>query len=440
MEVIPGAPYEDSPLKWVELFTFPIKQENDGKITGLVEYVRDITERRQAEKEREKLQVQLYQAQKMQSIGRLAGGVAHDFNNKLSIINGYAEMALDVLEKSDPLYDNIREIHRAGMHSADIVRQLLAFARKQTISPMQMDLNDTIGSLLKMLQRLIGENIELVWHPGSHLWPVKTDPSQVDQIMANLAVNARDAISDVGKMTIETKNVVFHNDCCKTHVESTPGNYVMLAVSDNGCGMDKDVLDKVFEPFFTTKDVGAGTGLGLPTVYGIVRQNNGFVNIYSEPGAGTTVKIYLPGHTSPESGPAPTEKSGRQTPTGSETVLLVEDEPAILQMGKEMLANLGYTVLTAARPSAALQLAEEHEGEIELLITDVIMPEMNGPDLAAQIHLLQPDIKTIYISGYTEDAIAHHGVLDKGIQFIQKPFSIQDLGLKVREALEQQGI
>mgnify|MGYP006288435999 FL=1 len=440
MEEIPGAPYEDSPLKWVELFSFPIKQEGDDKITGLVEYVRDVTERRQAEKEREKLQIQLYQAQKMQSIGRLAGGVAHDFNNKLSIINGYAEMTLDMLEKSDPLYGNIREIYRAGLHSADIVRQLLAFARKQTISPMQIDLNDTVSNLLKMLQRLIGENIDLAWYPGNNLWPVKMDPAQVDQIMANLAVNARDAISDVGKMTIETKNVVFDKDCCQTHAESTPGNYVMLAVSDNGCGMDKEVLDKAFEPFFTTKDIGEGSGLGLPTVYGIVKQNNGFINIYSEPGEGSTVKIYLPGHTSPESVSAPAQKSGKQTPTGSETVLIVEDEPAILQMGKDMLTNLGYTVLTAARPAAALRLAEEYEGEIELLITDVVMPEMNGRDLAAQIHLLQPDIKTIYISGYTEDAIAHHGVLDNGVQFIQKPFSIQDLGLKVREALSQQDI
>ncbi len=401
--------------------------------------VQDITQQKAAEEERQKLQAQFTQAQKMESVGRLAGGVAHDFNNKLTIINGYAEMAIDMMDPSDPLRETIQEIYTAGKKSADIVRQLLAFARKQTFSPVLLDLNDTISRMLKMLQRLIGENIDLTWHPGNNLWSVKIDPSQVDQVMANLAVNSRDAISDVGKLTIETKNTIVDEDYCKSDPEATPGQYVMLSVSDSGSGMDRETLENLFEPFFTTKEIGKGTGLGLPTVYGIVKQNNGFINVYSEPGEGTIFKIYLPRHEEQES-PAleHLKEFAEQRPTGSETILLVEDARSVLHMGRVLLEKLGYTVLTAEAPNDALQLAEEYAGRIQLLITDVIMPEMNGRDLAMRINLLRPEIKTIYISSYTKSVIAHLGVLDNGVHYIQKPFSMQELAVKVREVIEQE--
>jgi len=410
----------------------------DGTMTNLTLGTHiNISEIKQAEQEREKLQSQLNQAQKMESVGRLAGGVAHDFNNKLTIINGYSEMVIDMMDPSDPLHAMIREIHSAGIRSAGIVRQLLAFARKQTISPVELDLNDNISSMLKMLQRLIGENIDLTLHPGANLWPVKIDPSQVDQIMVNLVVNSRDAIADVGKIMIETKNIEADENYCTLYHYFIPGQYVMLAVSDDGSGMDKETLGNLFEPFFTTKAVGEGTGLGLSTVYGIVKQNNGFINAYSEPGIGSTFKIYLPRHESEEAYLIPPKDSTGQLPTGTETILLVEDEPAILKMGREMTKGLGYTVLTSESPNDALQTALECDRKIDVLITDVVMPEMNGRDLSSQLTKTHPGIKTLYMSGYTSDVIAHHGVLDEDVLFIQKPFSMQDLAVKIREALEQ---
>ncbi len=396
----------------------------------------DISERKQAEKEQKKLQAQLTQAQKMESVGRLAGGVAHDFNNMLTIINGYAQISIEMLDPAVPLYKNIWEILNAGKRSEGLVRQLLAFARRQTINPVPLDLNDTISNMLKMLQRLIGENIDLVWHPGSNLWQVKIDPSQVDQIMANFAVNAGDAISNVGRLIIETKNVVLDEAYCRRYSYFVPGKYVMLSVSDTGCGMEKEVQDNLFEPFFTTKGIGKGTGLGLSTIYGIVKQNNGFINVYSEPGQGTVFKVYLPPHEAQQAVATPNAKeSARKMPSGDETILLVEDEPAILRMGREMLEKLGYTVLAAEKPEDALQLAKEHGPRIHLLITDVIMPEMNGRELASKLSGRFPGLRTLYMSGYTRDVIAHHGVLDEGVHFIQKPFSIQNLAVKVREAI-----
>ncbi|MDZ7832402.1 MAG: PAS domain S-box protein [Desulfobacterales bacterium] len=403
----------------------------------VVSTVWDVTDRKRAEEEREKLQKQLAQAQKMESVGRLAGGVAHDFNNKLTIINGYAEMAIDMMDPPDPLRETIQEIYTAGKKSADIVRQLMAFARKQTINPVQLDLNDTISGMLKMIQRLIGENIELVWHPGNNLWPVKLDPSQADQIMANLAVNARDAIADVGEMTIETNNVEVDENYCTLYPYFVPGQYVMLSVSDDGSGMDKETLANLFEPFFTTKEVGKGTGLGLAMIYGIVKQNNGFINVDSEPGQGTTVKIYLPRLETEEPALEPAKETTRQLPTGTETILIVEDEIPVLQMSRQILERLGYTVWTAGNPSAALQLFEAYNGTIHLLITDVIMPEMNGRDLASQMAMSRPGLKILYMSGHTADVIAHKGVIDEGVQFIQKPFSMQELAVKVRDAIEQ---
>ncbi len=427
----------DGSTIWVSMNISAIRDEY-GNLVGLQGVTRDITEQKKREEEQKKLRDQLHQAQKMESVGRLAGGVAHDFNNKLTIINGYAEMAIDMMDPSDPLREMIREIQTAGKQSADIVRQLLAFARKQEISPVQLDLNDTISSMLKMLQRLIGENIDLAWHPGNNLWPVKIDPSQVDQIMANLAVNACDSIADVGKITIETKNIEVYEDYCMLYPSVVPGRYVILAVSDDGYGMEKETIENLFEPFFTTKEVGQGTGLGLATVYGIVKQNKGFINVYSEPGMGTTFKIYLPRLEAEETSLEPAIESTGQIPAGTETILIVEDEKGVLQMSKMILERRGYTVQTAGNPSDALQLAEEYNGTIHLLITDVVMPEMNGRDLASRLAVSRPRLKTLYMSGYTANAIAHNGVLDEDVLFIQKPFSMHDLAVKVGEAIEQE--
>ena len=287
-----------------------------------------------------------------------------------------------------------------------------------------------------MVQRLVGEDIQLVWRPGFELWKVRVDPSQVDQILANLCVNARDAIDGIGRITIETENVRFEEAYCADHMGTVAGEFIMLAVSDDGCGMDKEVMDKLFEPFFTTKGVGKGTGLGLATVYGIVKQNEGFINVYSEPDRGSTFKVYLPRYRG-EDEKGQTEGPHKLAARGEEMVLVVEDEPAILNISKLMLESQGYRVLTAATPAEAIRLASEHAGEIRLLITDVVMPEMNGRDLANQLRILSPNLKSMFMSGYTADVIAHHGVLDEGVYFIQKPFSMESLTSKVREALDR---
>jgi PAS domain S-box-containing protein len=401
---------------------------------GSMVTIRDITERKRAEAEKEKLQAQLTQAQKMESVGRLAGGVAHDFNNMLGAILGNTSLALQDLPPESLARECLQEIADCARRSADLTRQLLAFARQQTIAPQVLDLNDTVAGMLKMLRRLIGEDIDLAWLPGKDLGPVKVDPSQIDQILANLCVNARDAIKGVGKITIETGNVVLDEAYVAGHVEARVGEYVRLAVSDNGCGMSPEVRAHLFEPFFTTKGLGQGTGLGLATVYGIVKQNNGFIGVYSEPGQGTTFQIHLPRHAAPTVSPAGPEAApapGR----GHETILLVEDEPALLRISRRVLENLGYRVLAARGPGEAIQLAREHAGTIHLLMTDVVMPEMNGRDLAKNLLSQYPHLKRLFMSGYTADVIAHHGVLDPGIHFLQKPFTVEALADKVREAL-----
>ncbi|MCE5263479.1 MAG: PAS domain S-box protein [Deltaproteobacteria bacterium] len=400
-------------------------------------FARDITDRRQAEAERAKLQGQFIQAQKMESIGRLAGGVAHDFNNMLGVILGHAEMAIGKAEKGQPLVSNLLEIRKAAERSAELTRQLLAFARKQMVSPRLLDLNEVVAGMLKMLKRLIGEEIELAWLPGEALWPVRIDPSQIDQILANLSVNARDAIGGAGRIAIETKNVRLDETYCIDHDGMVPGEYVMLAVGDDGCGMDAETLGKLFEPFFTTKEVGKGTGLGLATVYGIVKQNNGFVDVESKPERGTTFRIYLPRHIG-QSEQVRLEAAEQATPR-HETVLVVDDEPALLELSKSVLEAQGYRVLTAGTPGEALRLAGEHAGEIHLLLTDVVMPEMDGRNLAKKMLSLHPNLRRLFMSGYTADAIAHRGVLDEGASFIQKPFSIKELAAKVREALGGNG-
>ena len=414
----------------------PICDPSGSPLFGLA-LIEDTTEREKAEKEHEKLQEQLSQAQKMEAVGRLAGGVAHDFNNMLTIILGNTEMAMESLDPEQPLLADLKEIKKAAERSTDLVRQLLAFARKQTVSPKVLDLNTTVAGIIKMLERLIGEDIDLAWVPGERVWPVKIDPGQIDQILANLCVNARDAITGVGKMTIETDNKTFDEAYCAVHAGFKPGEYVMLAVSDSGCGMDAKTRDNAFEPFFTTKAQDKGTGLGLSTVYGVIKQNQGFINVYSEPDQGSTFKIYLPHHRT-KVDPSPAPRSEIPPGGGHETILLVEDEPSILKMTTQMLKRKGYTLIAAGTPGDAMELAHTYNSEIHLLMTDVVMPKMNGHDLAENICNHYPNLKCLFMSGYTANVIAHHGVLDEGVNFIQKPFSMADLSVKVREVLDRE--
>jgi len=416
-------------------WTIRAERDENGTLIGFASTARDITESKHNQEDKDKLEAQLQQAQKMESVGRLAGGIAHDFNNMLTVILGHAELALMKAELPDPLKRNLEEIRSAAGRSADLTKQLLAFARKQTIAPKVLDLNDTVSGMLKMLQRLIGEDISLSWHPSPNLWSVEVDPSQIDQILANLCVNARDAINDVGKITIETGCSVLDEKYCAMNAGFAAGEYVRLAVSDDGCGMDKETQAQIFEPFFTTKKLGEGTGLGLATVYGIVKQNNGFINIYSEPGLGTTFTIYLPIYTG-KAAHADAVQVIEPSSRGSETILLVEDEPSILNITTILLTNQGYTVIAANSPGEALHLASEHANMINLLMTDVVMPGMNGRDLSKKLQSLYPQLKCLYMSGYTANVIAHHGVLDAGLHFIQKPFNLNVLTEKLREVLD----
>ena len=380
---------------------------------------------------------QFQQAQKMESVGRLAGGVAHDYNNMLTVILGNTELAMAMMKAEGPVYRALEEVLNAGKRSADITRQLLAFARKQTIVPQPLDLNASVAGMLRMLRRLIGEDIYLAWLPEKDLWRVRLDPSQVDQIMANLCVNARDAIAGVGTITITTGIETCGQENHNEQAGDAYGDYVYLAVTDDGCGMDRETLDNIFEPFFTTKGLGKGTGLGLSTVYGIVKQNNGFINVSSQLGKGTTFKIYLPRYKF-ETGRIKTSKD-REIPKGhGEIVLLVEDEIPVLQLGQAMLKRLGYSVLTASTPTEAQQLAETHAGSIQLLITDVVMPEMNGWDLARRLAGMHPDMKLLFMSGYTTNTSALQSMLDEGVHFIQKPFMLKDIAAKIRQVLEDE--
>ena len=395
--------------------------------------------RKESERQREALEVQLFQVQKLESVGRLAGGVAHDYNNMLSVIIGFAELGLEKVEANDPLYTNFEEILLAANRSKEITRQLLAFARQQTIAPKVLDLNATVESMLKMLRHLIGEDIDLAWRPKADLWPVKVDPTQIDQILANLCVNARDAIADVGKITIETDMATFDGAYCAQHAGFVPGDFVILAVSDDGSGIDKETLNNIFEPFFTTKGVGQGTGLGLATVYGIVRQNEGFINVYSEPDNGTTFKIYLRRHAS-QTGEALLPGTEKIPMGRGEIVLVVEDESLILKLAGRMLTALGYRSLLAKNPDEALKLAELHSDEISLLLTDVVMPAMNGRELADRLKAIRPNLRCLFMSGYTANVIAHRGILDEGVHFIQKPFSKDQLAIKIISVLQAKNI
>ncbi len=425
---------KDGIESWIRTVKAPIRDENNA-IIGVLGIFSDITERRRAEEERRKLQDQMIQAQKMESIGRLAGGIAHDFNNMLGVIFGCADLALMQLDPTHPLYADIKEIQKAAQHSAELTRRLLAFARRQPVSRKALDLNETMAGMLRMLQRLIGEGIELVWNPGADLWPVMMDSSQIDQVLANLCVNARDAIAGAGQVVIETDNVVFDAASRSQPEGLAPGEYVRLSVRDSGCGMDKETQVHLFEPFFTTKGIGKGTGLGLATVYGIVKQNEGYISVLSEPNHGTTFEIYFPRHTAlaeQERTPALATSSIH----GQETVLLVEDEPQLMKSIRLMLESLGYQVFSAVTPGEAIRLAEEHAGEIRLLMTDSVMPEMNGGDLSRQIQKRHSHVKVLFMSGHTMDMAGTAGFLEEGVHFLQKPFSMHDLAAKVREVLD----
>ena len=392
-------------------------------------FTEDITERRA-------LELQLRQAQKMEAIGRLAGGIAHDFNNLLMVISGYSEFLLERVPHNPELRGPAQEIASAADRATSLTRQLLAFSRKQMLTPKVIDLNEIVTENLKMLTRMIGEDIDLVMVPGAELGAIKADPGQIEQVIMNLAVNARDAMPNGGKLTIETSNITLDENYARIHVPLVPGEYVMLAISDTGVGMDNETQSRIFEPFFTTKGP-KGTGLGLSTVYGIVKQSGGYVWVYSEPGRGTTFKIFLPRVAAvSEAAAMETSSTTAKPERGKETILIVEDEPNLLRLTNQYLLHQGYLVLAAVDGASAIQVANAHPGPIHLLLTDVIMPGMNGHELAQQLLKLRPTVKVVYMSGYTENAIGHNGMLDQGITLLQKPFTLPALKEKVRAVLD----
>ncbi len=429
---VPGG----DPLGVLALFAkHPILPEEDAILDGLSSSVALVVQRAVAEAERDAAEAAMRQAQKMEAVGRLAGGVAHDFNNLLMIILGQAEIATAHLGPDDPLQPRLQDIVDAGDRATNLTRQLLAFARQEVVCPRSLDLNEAVSGMETMLRRLIGEDLELHWKPGADVWPVYLDPCQVDQLLANLVVNARDAIPDTGTVTIETATAVLDGSYCAIHLGATPGEHAVLTVSDTGVGMDRETQARIFEPFFTTKERGKGTGLGLATVYGIVKQAGGSVYVYSEPGQGTIFRLYLPRWQGGETA-AVLQAAPPQSSWGDETVLVVEDEVAILQLGHTALERQGYRVLTADTPAAALLAAEQEPGEIHLLATDVVMPGMNGRELYERLQARQPGLKCLYLSGYTADVISQRGVLPEGVNFLQKPFTLKSLAEKVRAVLD----
>jgi PAS domain S-box-containing protein len=405
-------------------------RDASGRIVNYVGVKRDLTHEIEIEE-------QLRQSQKMEAIGKLAGGVAHDFNNLLTVITGYCELILSGLPKHGPWQHEIEGIKNAADRAAAVTRQLLAFSRKQVFQLRVVNMNSVVANLDGMLRRLIGEDIDLQAVLHDDLWNVRIDPAQIEQVIVNIAVNARDAMPEGGKLTVETANVLLDETYVQTHLGVEPGPYVMIAITDTGCGMDESTRARIFEPFFTTKEVGKGTGLGLSTVYGIIKQSSGYIWAYSEPGRGTAFKIYLPRvlQGEPEHASAGRGPTGL-APGGAETILLAEDEGLVRELVIEILMQGGYTVLPARDGAEALRISEKHRGPIHLLITDVVMPRMNGRELARRMLSSRPEVKVIYISGYTENAIIHHGVLDPGMHFVQKPFRPSDLVRKVREVLD----
>ncbi len=413
--------------RWFQTIKVPLRMP-DVETSTMLGVATEITERK-------RLEEQLMQSQKMEAVGQLAGGVAHDFNNILTAIVGYADLLAAELGGNERQLEDLEEIRKAARRAAALTRQLLAFSRKQVLEPRIIDLNAVVMNLDKMLRSLISENIELKTTLAGDLAAARADPNQIEQVVMNLAINARDAMADGGTVTIETRNATLDDAYAAQHVSVIPGDYVMLAVTDTGCGMDEPTKLRIFEPFFTTKPVGHGTGLGLSTVYGIVKQSGGNIWLYSEPGKGTTFKIYLPAVASPP------EDIGKVAPAEAErrgggTVLVVEDDEQLRRLTHRALAGQGYTVLEADRGSTALDIARRHKGEIDLLLTDVIMPDMNGRKLAETIRAARPGLRVLYMSGYPDGAIASHGILEPGVAYLAKPFTTQAITRKVREVLE----
>lgn len=418
---------------WTEV-SVDFNLDENGNPFEIIGVTRDITERKKAEEEKKKLEAQLAQSQKMEVVGRLAGGVAHDFNNMLSVILGYVDLARLRLARQHPVLNDITEIEKAALRSRDITSQLLAFSRKQIVEPKVIDIGELISHSEKAMIRLIGEDVRLEVIHAAKLWPVKIDPSQVEQILMNLAVNARDAMPGGGRLLIKTENIVLDQMNLASHAVTVPGDYVRLTVSDSGTGMDKETLDYIFEPFFTTKEPGMGTGLGLATIYGIVKQNEGFINVYSKPGEGTTFTIYLP-RSSGEKEPQ-AQQDDESVQKGAGCILLTEDDTTVLRIAKEMLESIGYKVIPAAGPEEAISSCENHKQHIDLLLADIIMPGMNGDEMAKRIRQIRPGIKTLYMSGYAADVIARRGMLEPGSIFLQKPFTLKTIADKVAEAME----
>jgi two-component system cell cycle sensor histidine kinase/response regulator CckA len=405
-------------------------RDTEGEFQFTICMVEDITERK-------RLETQFFQSQKMETVGRLAGGIAHDFNNLLTVIKGYTQISLSQIKEADPSRENIEEIRKAAERAAELTHQLLAFSRRQILDMKVLDLNSLVRGLEKMVSRVIGEDIEMFTVLADDLGRVKTDPGQIEQVILNLAVNARDAMPSGGKLAIETANVELDETFARTHIGVTPGSHVMLSVSDTGIGMSPEVKERVFEPFFTTKEEGRGTGLGLSTIYGIVKQSGGSIWVYSEPGQGTAFKIYLP-RVEEEVESLPSRDDTDRLPKGNETVLLVEDESSLRGLTARVLRGQGYTVLEAGNGDEAMSIARELIKEkIHLLLTDVVMPQMGGKELVKRFKALHPGIKVLFVSGYTDYAITHHGVFKPGAPFLQKPFSPLALAKKVREVLDR---
>jgi nitrogen-specific signal transduction histidine kinase/ActR/RegA family two-component response regulator len=398
-----------------------------GRVEYYETFVRDVTDQR-------RLQQQVLQSQKMEAVGRLAGGIAHDFNNLLTVITSYSDLVLEDLPPGDAKRDDLEQVQKAADGAAALTRQLLAFSRQQVVEPRVVSLNTVVEGLHKILRRVIGEDVELATTLAPNLGNVRADVGQLEQVLMNLAVNARDAMPTGGRLTVETANVEHDPDYARDREAAAVRRFVMLAVSDTGCGMDEATKARIFEPFFTTKEPGKGTGLGLATVYGIVKQAGGFIWVYSEPGRGTSFKIYVPEVDAPAD--RTTAAAGAPVPRGTETVLLVEDAAAVRAVAKQVLERQGYTVLEAPDGEAALRLAQRHRGPIHLLLTDVVMPRVSGREVAEQLTRVRPDVKVLYASGYTDDSVVRHGILESGTAYLQKPFSPDSLARKVRDVLD----
>lgn len=396
----------------------------------------DVTEAKKSRTALARTEEQLRQAQKMEAVGRLAGGVAHDFNNVLSVILSYSEMLLGETLHDARMREDLQEIRDAGVRAAEITRQLLTFSRQQIVDAKPLNLNDVLSGMTKMVKRLLGAEIELTLLPGNGLWNIKSDVGQLEQVVMNLAVNARDAMPSGGKLTIETANVELDSEYADAHFGVIPGEYVLVAVSDNGIGMDRETKSRMFEPFFTTKPKGKGTGLGLATVFGIVKQNGGHIWVYSEPSNGTTFKVYFP-RVSGAAEVREVEKPEPDSSRGTETILLVEDDAQVRSLAAGILRRSGYVVLDAPSAGDALLVAEKHRAKIDLLLTDVVLPHMSGKQLAERLVAERPDLKVLFMSGYTDDAIMHHGILDAGVEYLEKPLTPRAVNRRVREVLRR---